>query len=185
MTRYCKNTMSKSQRIKSILIFLSCHQNQSAELTLCPSPSQESSAWLATLDRKWSKHCSVSLLQAGSRQMSNCRAACRSVPLRAAQRPDGQTYRRSVCDDKWNRRRVLTCAADESIIKLSGEQRIRKISQKHLQQSRHVMNAVLLFQMHIHTFIKLLTQLTHTTTTMITLFSNIAHNGFEKLKYQL
>ncbi len=81
--------MKQIKHIQIAIILLNCKNPHkwTTQLTLFPSASRESSAWLATSDRKWSKHWRVSLLQAGSRQMSNCMTVCWSTLSRAAQTP--------------------------------------------------------------------------------------------------
>ena len=54
---------------------------------------------------------------------------------------------------------LLTHGVDEGSVELLGEQRVRHVPQEFLQQCSHVMDTVLLIQLHVHTPIKLLPQL--------------------------
>lgn len=53
----------------------------------------------------------------------------------------------------------LTCGVDEGRVELLGEQRVGHVPEELLQQSRHVMDAVLLVQLDVHAAVELLPQL--------------------------
>ena len=64
-----------------------------------------------------------------------------------------------------------TVGVQEGGVELSGQQRIRYVSEKLFEQRRHVMDAVLLIQLDVHPHVEVLPQLgnTHTNTVAFTL----------------
>lgn len=53
----------------------------------------------------------------------------------------------------------LTCGVDEGCVELPGEQRVRHVPEELLQQSCHVVHAVVLVQLDVDAAVKLLTKL--------------------------
>lgn len=54
---------------------------------------------------------------------------------------------------------VLTVGVQEGGVQLSGQQRIRYVSEEFFEQSSHIVNAVLLIQLDVQPHVKILPQL--------------------------
>lgn len=54
---------------------------------------------------------------------------------------------------------TLTCGIDEGRVELLREERVGHVPEELLEKGGHVMNAVVLVQLHVHAAIKLVTQL--------------------------